>query len=354
MARIRSLKPEAFQSETLAEVSLEAERTFYGLTTQADDRGRHPDKPAVINGALWAVRSEQKLHTAADLDNELAELQQVGAICRYVGCDGKRYLHFVTWDDHQKVDKAGKSRLPRCPLADHWREKDECSIHGSEECPPSASPPRNLSEPSRDSREPSIPAESHQSGHGEDLTSGSPREPSTNTPEGSAKAPEKFETQPDQQKGKSSRDSREDSRDPREPSTLDLGPRTLDLGSFPSGSTAPPRRDSAKPINAGTVIAAYMEGAKAAGQPAPAETLRNRVGKQARALLGDKNTDHEALLIAARNMGAGGWQDLATQLQRDAAAKKPKDSRDSRFAANSGARSHTPTAEELADMEIEV
>lgn len=94
----------------------------------------------------------------------------------------------------------------------------------------------------------------------------------------------------------------------------------------PSAGTAPPRRDPGKPINAGDVIAAYMDGAKEAKLPAPAESLRSRVGKQARALLADKNTDHDALLVAARNMGAGGWQDLAVQMQRDAAAALPRDS----------------------------
>lgn len=90
----------------------------------------------------------------------------------------------------------------------------------------------------------------------------------------------------------------------------------------PSAGTAPPRRDPSKPINAGDIIAAYMDGAKEAGLPAPVETLRARVGRQARALLADKNIDQDALLVAARNMGAGGWQDLGVQMQRDAIASK--------------------------------
>ena len=48
MPRIRTVKPEAFTSESLAEVSVEAERTFYGLLTQADDHGRHRDNAAII------------------------------------------------------------------------------------------------------------------------------------------------------------------------------------------------------------------------------------------------------------------------------------------------------------------
>ena len=94
MARIRSLKPEAFESETLAKVSVDAERTLFGLTTIVDDRGRLADKPAQINGNLWSMRGD---HTAADLDGELEQLVKAdGLLCRYTGCDGKRYIHLVT------------------------------------------------------------------------------------------------------------------------------------------------------------------------------------------------------------------------------------------------------------------
>jgi len=71
MARIRSDKPESYQSETLAEVGLAAERTFRGMATIADDRGRLTDKPAQINGELWAMRSEREPHTRHDLEAEL-------------------------------------------------------------------------------------------------------------------------------------------------------------------------------------------------------------------------------------------------------------------------------------------
>ena len=143
MARIRSLKPEAFQSETLADVSVEAERTFMGLTTQVDDRGRIADKPAVLNGALWAERAERHPHTASDLDKELEQLVDVGLVCRFIGCDGKRYLHLTTWDKHQKIDRPSRSRLPRCRL--HGRE-DYCGLHDDDCDPP---------EPVPDPREPS-------------------------------------------------------------------------------------------------------------------------------------------------------------------------------------------------------
>ncbi|MEW2399984.1 hypothetical protein [Streptomyces sp. NPDC046862] len=113
MARIRTIKPEAFVSESLAEVSVNAERTFFGLLTQADDQGRFRDNAAIINGLLWPLRTE---HTAVHAEDDLQQLADAGLICRYTGCDGRRYLHVATWGEHQKIDKPSQSRLPSCPV----------------------------------------------------------------------------------------------------------------------------------------------------------------------------------------------------------------------------------------------
>lgn len=112
MARIRTIKPEAFVSESLAEVSVEAERTFFGLLTQSDDHGRHRDNAAIIAGLLWPLRAE---HTSVHVEDDLHQLANAELICRYTGCDGRLYLHVVTWSEHQKIDKPSQSRLPSCP-----------------------------------------------------------------------------------------------------------------------------------------------------------------------------------------------------------------------------------------------
>ncbi|MFE1820796.1 hypothetical protein ACFW9S_17555 [Streptomyces anulatus] len=124
MARIRTIKPEAYVSESLAEVSVEAERTFFGLLTQADDHGRHRDNAAIIGGLLWPLRAE---HTSVHVEDDLHQLANAGLICRYTGCDGRRYLHIVTWSQHQKIDKPSQSRLPSCPQ--HHRA-DRCGPCG--------------------------------------------------------------------------------------------------------------------------------------------------------------------------------------------------------------------------------
>ncbi|MET8623681.1 hypothetical protein ABZW30_07980 [Kitasatospora sp. NPDC004669] len=112
MARIRTVKPEFFTSDSLSRVSLTAERTFCGIFSLVDDRGRFRDDARVIYGRLWVTRTEQ---TLAGVEDDLRELAAEGLICRYVGCDGKRYLHPVTWLQHQKISNRTDSRLPACP-----------------------------------------------------------------------------------------------------------------------------------------------------------------------------------------------------------------------------------------------
>lgn len=242
MARIRSLKPEAFESETLALVSVYAERTFYGMSTHADDRGRLADKPAVINGKLWAVRSEREPHSAKDLEDELQQLEAVGLICRYVGCDGKSYLHLVTWDDHQRVDKPGKPRTPRCPV---HQVDDECGRHGKEPCPPP--PPGRKPDGSREDSGNSRESLANGREDSRDLDSRETGTNRTGVELGTRnEASGASEEQPkdatvvvladrlrDQAGRQTARDSRESSRESRESSRLDLGPRTEDLGTIP-------------------------------------------------------------------------------------------------------------------------
>ncbi|MFE7624470.1 hypothetical protein [Streptomyces sp. NPDC057509] len=148
MARIRTIKPESFISESLAEVSVEAERTFFGLLTQADDHGRHRDNAAIIAGLLWPLRAE---HTSVHVEDDLHQLASAGLICRYTGCDGRRYLHIVTWSAHQKIDKPSQSRLPSCPQHQASDRCAPCKGTCTKVAEESPVPPRRLSEDSPNS-----------------------------------------------------------------------------------------------------------------------------------------------------------------------------------------------------------
>lgn len=121
MARIRPVKPETWVSETLAEVSIPAMLTFVAMTNHADDQGRHRDNAAMVAGLIWPMRDEI---TRVVVEDHLQQLAAVGAICRYTGCDGRRYFHYPTWRKHQKIDKPSLSRLPACPHC----EPERCGV----------------------------------------------------------------------------------------------------------------------------------------------------------------------------------------------------------------------------------
>ncbi|WP_435220734.1 hypothetical protein [Streptomyces sp. Tue6028] len=209
MARIRTIKPEAFASESLAAVSIAAERTFFGLLTQADDHGRFRDQPAVIAGLLWSLRPE---HGPVDVEDDLTQLAAAHLICRYEGDDAKRYLHIVTWRQHQKINRPSGVRFPACPHHDFAQAGADASRTRGDGTEASMSPHGGLNEHSRISRELS----SHSEAAGQSAFRGS----SQHTHGGLS----------------------EPSTSPHGP---DLGPRNLDLGSSsPSGGAGAPAQET--------------------------------------------------------------------------------------------------------------
>lgn len=111
MARIRSIKPDFFTSETVASLPLSARLTFIGLWTYADDNGVGLDNDMLINAAIWPLE-EDSLETLARTREDLATLSRIGLVKRYRD-SRKRYLFISSWDEHQKVDHPGKKRYPR-------------------------------------------------------------------------------------------------------------------------------------------------------------------------------------------------------------------------------------------------
>jgi len=111
VARIRSIKPDAFGSDTLSQVPRGVRWTFAGLWTYCDDEGRGRDNHRLIQAALYPLDSDVSLDVIAD---DLKQLESVGAICRY-SADGRDYLHIPAWDEHQRVSHPTASKLPPCP-----------------------------------------------------------------------------------------------------------------------------------------------------------------------------------------------------------------------------------------------
>lgn len=124
MARIRSIHPDACDSEKLASVSADAERLYWRLQTHCDDRGRCEDNPRLI----WA-RCVPLVDgwTAKKADSALDELAHVGLIDRYrVG--GVAYLAVCQWSRFQHPQKLKESGLPSPEEADDIPLADESRI----------------------------------------------------------------------------------------------------------------------------------------------------------------------------------------------------------------------------------
>ena len=109
MARIRSIKPDAFHSDTLSQVPRGVRWTFAGLWTYCDDEGRGRDNLRLIQAALYPLDNDVTLEVLAD---DLKQLESIGAIHRY-SADGRDYLHIPGWE-HQKVSHPTASKLPLC------------------------------------------------------------------------------------------------------------------------------------------------------------------------------------------------------------------------------------------------
>ncbi|AVV41352.1 hypothetical protein C6376_07785 [Streptomyces sp. P3] len=244
MARIRTIKPEAFISESLAVVSLTAERTFLGLLTQADDQGRHRDHAAIIAGQLWVLRPE---HTPSDVETDLAQLADAGLICRYKGPDHKRYLHVVTWHQHQKINRASKSRLPSCPV--HDASVASAPTVGAGVTEYSLPPHAVLTEGSGEVRESAL----------------NPRL------ESEFAGQERFTESSVKDQGALG-EAAVTSHGP------DLGPRTVDLGDIPSGGASAHAPDT---VSAKQLLGEYV----AACNHRPPDAFLSHLGKQVRKLL---------------------------------------------------------------------
>lgn len=111
MARIRTIKPEFFTSEQVAECSPNARLLFVGIWCFCDDQGIHPASPARVKMEVFPGDA----FTKSDIEAMVAELIQAGLLVEYEA-EGQNYW-FVTGWKHQKIDKPTK-KYP-LPLAEH-------------------------------------------------------------------------------------------------------------------------------------------------------------------------------------------------------------------------------------------
>jgi len=107
VARIRTIKPEFPQSESVGRLSRDARLLFIQLWTLADDSGRLRGNSRMLASLLYPYDDD----AGALLPAWLQELISAGTVRRYE-VDGETFLDIPKWLNHQKIDKPSPSKLP--------------------------------------------------------------------------------------------------------------------------------------------------------------------------------------------------------------------------------------------------
>ena len=108
--RIRSIKPEFWRSEDIADLSIEDRLLFIGLWSYVDDNGVGRDDERIIVADLFALERDPR-ETFARVSRGLQTLFGRGLIERYT-VSGRPFLHITTWETHQRIDRPNKARYP--------------------------------------------------------------------------------------------------------------------------------------------------------------------------------------------------------------------------------------------------
>lgn len=93
--RIRTIKPDFFKDEDLAEIPHKARLLALGLLCLADGHGRLEDRPRKI-------RAEVFPYEAGSIEDDLQALHDIGFIIRY-SADGKNVIQVRNFRVHQRI-----------------------------------------------------------------------------------------------------------------------------------------------------------------------------------------------------------------------------------------------------------
>ncbi|MBM7795822.1 hypothetical protein [Pseudoglutamicibacter cumminsii] len=153
MARIRTIKPEFWDTPEINTISLEARLTFIALLNWADDYGTGTCNPRELLGFVFP---HDENITLGDFRRALGEIRRVFGVTFYK-VNGRGYYNVLTFIKHQKVDKRSQPKHPG-PYTpgvvfdtpeDEEKARNSAELHGIREFP------RNPAEPSAENIEPS-------------------------------------------------------------------------------------------------------------------------------------------------------------------------------------------------------
>ena len=102
--RIRSIKPEILEDDEVVSLSDEAWRLWVSMFVLADDFGNLPASERFLASRVWQDSSRRLAAT-------LGELRRTHRVELYA-VDGRTYAHICNWEKHQRIDNAGKKKVP--------------------------------------------------------------------------------------------------------------------------------------------------------------------------------------------------------------------------------------------------
>lgn len=114
--RIRSIRPEFWSSEDIAELTWDQRLIFIGLWSYVDDNGVGRDVDRLIVADLFPLDEDMR-GALKKVQGALTEYSNRGLITRYE-VDGKPYLHVTTFLKHQVINRPSRGRYPLPTSAD--------------------------------------------------------------------------------------------------------------------------------------------------------------------------------------------------------------------------------------------
>lgn len=115
MARIRTIKPEIFQSSEVMDCSMAERLLFVGCITQADDEGRGIADPRKFKGCVFPGDDDITVESVRGM---FLELHKNRLIQLYRDKNQQLIYQLRKWKDHQRIDKPRRSLIDTPPPQD--------------------------------------------------------------------------------------------------------------------------------------------------------------------------------------------------------------------------------------------
>lgn len=108
MPRIRTIKPDYYDDEKLARISIQANFLYQGMWVFADDEGVIKRSASWIKSKIFPHREELRL---SDVKNWIKELEEISRLIPF-DYNGESYYLIIKMKEHQRIDKPQPSKIP--------------------------------------------------------------------------------------------------------------------------------------------------------------------------------------------------------------------------------------------------